>query len=278
MRRSGLAKIYLCFIQKFYFQQFNGRISNMHVVYIAILAVIMEFIDSALGMFYGTVLSPFLIIMNYNAKDVVPSILISQAIGGGIASWRHHRYKNADFSSGTTDRRIAVHIIWAGVFACLLGAFVSISIPTKILNTYIGTLVVIISILILCNCSLIMTNGKIFILGAISAFNKALSGGGFGPLVAGGQLIFRDRSEKGAIGSTDFAEAPICLFSFFLWVCFKGFPPAALCLPLCIGSAIGGFFGPMWLNALKSRNRLKKVLSVMILLEGLWVIYKAWIR
>ena len=181
----------------------------MVIAYLGIAAMIMEFIDSALGMMYGTVLSPLLIIMNYNPKEVVPSILVSQAIGGFIASWRHHRFKNADFNSGTTDRHIAVTVIWFGVFACLIGVFLSMSISPKVLNTYIGLLVTAIGPLIICNRSLILTDRKIYLLGFVSAFNKALSGGGFGPLVAGGQLVFRDRSEKGAIGSTDFAEAPI---------------------------------------------------------------------
>jgi uncharacterized protein len=238
----------------------------------------MEFIDSALGMMYGTMLSPLLIIMNYNTKDVVPSILISQAIGGFVATFRHHRYKNADFNSGTTDRRIAVTLIWFGVFACLGGVFLSVSISPKVLNTYIGLLVAVIGILILSGQSLIMTNGKIYLLGFISAFNKALSGGGFGPLVAGGQLVFRDRSEKGAIGSTDFAEAPICLFSFFLWIFYKGLPPIDLFLPLCAGSAIGGFIGPKCLSMIKSTEKLKKLLGAIVLLEGSLVLYKVWIK
>ena len=79
--------------------------------------------------------------------------------------------------------------------------------------------------MILSGKTLIMTAQKIYVLGFISAFNKALSGGGFGPLVAGGQLVFKDRSEKGAIGSTDFAEAPICLLSFCLWLMINGLPP-----------------------------------------------------
>lgn len=239
--------------------------------------MIMEFIDSALGMMFGTVLSPFLIIMNYSAKDVVPSILVSQAIGGFIASWRHQRHNNADFGSGTTDRRIAETIIWFGVFASLIGVSLSVSIPPLILKTYIGLLVTVIGLLILCGCSMTQTDGRIYLLGFVSAFNKALSGGGFGPLVAGGQLVFRDRCEKGAIGSTDFAEAPICLFSFLLWVCFKGVPPAALCVPLCVGAAVGGFFGPHWLSRIKNRGKLKKVLGMLVLLEGGWVLYKVWI-
>jgi uncharacterized protein len=238
----------------------------------------MEFIDSALGMMYGTVLSPLLILFGFNARDVVPSILISQAVGGFIASWRHHRHGNADFHAGTIDRRIAVSIIWFGAFACLFGVFLSVSISPRILNTYIGLLVTVIGIMILLNRSVIVTNGKVYLLGFISAFNKALSGGGFGPLVAGGQLVFRERSEKGAIGSTDFAEAPICLFSFLLWVCFKGFPPAALCLPLCVGSAVGGFFGPKLLSMIDSPNRLKKILGALVLMEGVWVLFKVWIR
>jgi uncharacterized protein len=250
----------------------------MEMAYLGIASLIMEFVDSALGMMYGTVLSPLLIIMNYDAKEVVPSILISQAIGGFIASWRHHRLKNADFNSGSTDRRIAVTVIWFGVFACLIGVFLSVSIPPKVLNTYIGLLVTVIGLMILLGRSLILTNGKVYLLGFISAFNKALSGGGFGPLVAGGQLVFRDRCEKGAIGSTDFAEAPICLFSFLLWACFKGFPPASLWFPLCVGSAIGGFFGPMWLSRLKSREKLKKLLGALVLTEGVWVLYKVWVK
>ena len=250
----------------------------MESAYLVIAALIMEFIDSALGMMYGTVLSPLLIIMNYPVKDVVPSILISQAIGGFVASWRHHRLKNADFNSGTTDRRIAVTIIWFGVFACLIGVFLSVSISPKVLNTYIGLLITVIGVQILCGRSLILTNGKIYFLGFVSAFNKALTGGGFGPLVAGGQLVFRNRSEKGAIGSTDFAEAPICLFSFFLWVFLNGLPPAPLFLPLCLGSAVGGFFGPQCLSMLRSKEKLKKVLGFLVLLEGVFVLYKVWVR
>lgn len=246
--------------------------------YLVFFAMVMEFVDSALGMMYGTVLSPFLILWGYDVKTVVPAILISQSIGGFVASWRHHRLGNANFQSGTIDYRVTTTIIWFGVFACLVGVFISSSISPKILNTYIAVLVIVIGIMILWGKTLVMTFRKIYALGFISAFNKALSGGGFGPLVAGGQLVFKDRSEKGAIGSTDFAEAPICLLSFFLWVLLKGLPPLSLMAPLCVGSAIGGFFGPMALSKLGSKYLLKKVLGVLVLIEGLWVLYKVWLR
>jgi hypothetical protein len=221
-------------------------------------ALVMEMIDSSLGMMYGTVLSWLLIIMGYPATEVVPALLISQAIGGFIAAYRHHRLRNADFSSGTTDRRIAVIIIGFGLCASLVGVFVSVSIPPKLLNAYIGLLVTVIGVFILSGRSVILSDRKMYLLGFLSGFNKALSGGGFGPLVAGGQLVLHDRCEKGAIGSTDFAEAPICLFSFFLWVLSKGLPAASLCVPLCVGAGIGGYFGPKWLSQIRSKAALKK--------------------
>lgn len=246
--------------------------------YLIVFATIMEFIDSALGMMYGTVLSPLLILMGYNVKAVVPSILISQSVGGFVASWRHHRLQNANFQSGTTDFRVSTTIIWFGVFACIIGVFISASISPKILNTYIAILVIVIAVMVLWNKTLIMTAKKIYALGFISAFNKAMSGGGFGPLVAGGQLVFKDRSEKGAIGSTDFAEAPICLLSFFLWWLLNGLPPMTLMVPLCLGSIIGGFFGPMALSKIGSKTLLKKGLGVLVLIQGFWIIYKVWLQ
>jgi uncharacterized membrane protein YfcA len=236
----------------------------------------MEFVDSALGMMYGTVLSPLLILLGYDVKTVVPSILISQAIGGFVASWRHHKLKNANFQTGTIDYHMTKIIIWFGVFACVLGVFISVSIPPKVLNSYIAILIIAIALMILSNKTLMMTSNKIYVLGFVSAFNKALSGGGFGPLVVGGQLIFKDRNEKGAIGSTDFAEAPICLLSFLLWWIVKGSLPMVLMVPLCFGAAFGGYFGPKFLSIIQSGTTLKKSMGVLILIEGIWIIRKVW--
>ena len=246
--------------------------------YLVVFAMVIKLVDSTLGMMYGTVLSPLLILIGYDVKSVVPAILISQAVGGFIASYKHHRLKNADFQTGTIDYRITTTIIWVGVFACIIAVFISVSISPKILNTYISILLIAIALMILSDKTIIMTSKKIYALGFISAFNKALSGAGFGPLVTGGQLIFKERSEKGAIGSSDFARAPICLLSFFLWLLFNGLPSIYLMVSLCAGSAIGGFFGPMVLSKIGFKKILKKGLGVLVFIEGLLLLYKVWIR
>lgn len=241
-------------------------------------SIIMEFVDSSLGMMYGTVLSPLLILLGIDAKVVVPSLLISQALGGFTASYRHHKFNNADFSKGSIDYKIATTLIWFGVLAAVIGVYVSISISPKVLSTYIACLVIIIALLIFSGVTFRLSKISIMLLGAVSAFNKALSGGGFGPLVAGGQLVLKNRSEKGAIGSTDFAEAPICLLSFILWVIMKGVPDLMVMLPLCVGSIVGGFWGPKALSMVSARNKLKFALGFLILIEGILVLYKVWFK
>ena len=227
---------------------------------------------------YGTVLSPLLILLGVDAKVVVPSILISQALGGFTASYRHQKFNNADFTKGTIDHKITTTLIWFGVLASVIGVYISVSISTKVLNTYIACLVISIAILIFSGFTFRLSKISIMLLGAVSAFNKALSGGGFGPLVAGGQLVLKDRDEKGAIGSTDFAEAPICLLSFILWVMMKGLPDATIMLPLCAGSVVGGFWGPKALSMVSARNKLKFILGFLILIEGIFVLYKVWFK
>ena len=61
------------------------------VIIILFVAFMCEFLDSSLGMGYGTILSPFLIIAGFDPLLVVPSTLISQALAGlSAAHWWLH--------------------------------------------------------------------------------------------------------------------------------------------------------------------------------------------
>ncbi|MDD5081165.1 MAG: hypothetical protein PHC58_04125, partial [Candidatus Omnitrophica bacterium] len=55
------------------------------------LAFIFEYMDSTLGMGYGTTLTPVLLIMGYEPLQVVPVVLISELFSGLLAGFLHHR-------------------------------------------------------------------------------------------------------------------------------------------------------------------------------------------
>ncbi|GAG43524.1 unnamed protein product, partial [marine sediment metagenome] len=76
------------------------------IILIVLGAFVCEFIDASMGMMYGTILSPVLIIAGFEPVLVVPSILLSQAIGGFIASMFHHRFRNVNLALKTINPKI----------------------------------------------------------------------------------------------------------------------------------------------------------------------------
>lgn len=182
-------------------------------VVIAVLAFVCEFIDSSLGMGYGTILSPVLILMGFDPAVVVPAVLVTQAAGGLSATAYHHRYANADFSPGSRDLRVVVLLSSLGILATVAAAFLSVNVPKGVIRAYIGTLILLVGIVMLTNRQFRFSWRKMVGVGLLSAFNKGISGGGFGPIVTGGQVI-SGQNHKNAIGVTTFAEGPICVAGF----------------------------------------------------------------
>lgn len=99
-----------------------------------VLAGIMEIVDSSLGMMYGTLLSPLLILFGFDAKIVVPSIVLSQAIGGLIATVQHNRFGAGDFSGFTRDTKVVLSVVLPGIAACVIAVLIAVKVPTLVLS------------------------------------------------------------------------------------------------------------------------------------------------
>lgn len=245
------------------------------LVVIGFLAVLMELIDSSLGMMYGTILSPLLISVGFVPELVIPSILISQAMGGLIGTVRHHRYKSANFKGWTRDTRIVLAIVLPGVLACFLGAFVAVSIPGWALKTYIGLIAIAMGILCVRPYSYQFAWKKICGIGVLAGFNKALSGGGFGPVASTGKIL-GGVDPKVSIATTTYAEVPICLLSFLFWVMLRGGIETAFPLALCLGAAFGAIIGP-WITYKMKSDKLRGVVGILAIISGIWCITKLFI-
>ncbi|MBU2573882.1 MAG: sulfite exporter TauE/SafE family protein [Elusimicrobia bacterium] len=237
---------------------------------VAGMAVVMEIIDSGLGMMYGTLLSPILILMGYDPKLVVPAILISQALGGAAGSIGHHLRKNSDFSGLTRDMKISLAIIIPGIAACILGAYIGQLIPKFYMKLYIGVLVVIMGWLCLKPVYYDFTWKKMWGIGLLSGFNKALSGGGFGPVTSTGKIL-GGVDPKVSVGTTTLAEVPICLISFVTWLILGGKISWAFPAALCAGALIGGYIGPI-LTARMNTGKLKMIVGFLAVLSGAWLL------
>jgi len=188
---------------------------------ITALAFICEYIDSSLGMGYGTTLTPILLIMGYNPLQIVPAVLLSELITGVGAAFFHHRLKNADFTIGTVDFKTAFVLAGCSIFGTVAAVFLAISVSMFYVKLYIGVLVFSMGLLILINLNnhFKFSWFKISSLGLLAAFNKGISGGGYGPLVTSGQILSGVRS-KNAIGITSLSEGLTCLVGVVVYLIY----------------------------------------------------------
>lgn len=263
-----------------------------------LMAFVCEFIDSSLGMGYGTILCPVLIIMGFDPLTVIPAVLLSQAFGGLSASFFHHQFQNVSFRSDSKDLKVVFVITGFGIIATIMAALLSLNIPRVVLKTYIGILVMVMGVIVIVNRPFRFSWKKMAGVGVISAFNKGLSGGGFGPVVTAGQVL-AGQDHKAAIGATTLAEAPICIVAFFTYLIGRAFieiqtpvfdmPMAQfiqrmfspkmfqweLILALLIGSVMVSPFGAFTTRLLK-REKIHYILGALILVLGVWTLIKTW--
>jgi len=266
------------------------------IILILLAAIVMEFVDSGLGMLYGTVLTPLLINFGYDTTSIIPAVLFSQALGGATASYFHHLLGNADLKPKTLnihkvinrlrqygikkgiqlglpkDLKISLLITTLGVIATILSVYIALNIPKFYLNLYIGILVLIMGIIIITKIKFRFTWKKIVGLGILSSFNKGLSGGGFGPVVTAGQIISGNEM-KNSIASTTLAEVPICLTGFISYLVLTQNINMELTTYLSIGAIIGAPFGA-YFTRLTNIKWLKPLLGITVILLGIWTLIK----
>jgi uncharacterized membrane protein YfcA len=235
---------------------------------IVALAFIAELIDASLGMMYGTILSPLLILIGFDPLVSVPALLFSQAVGGLIAATKHHKHGNANLHFTSEDFKSFLTITIPGLLAVCIGALVALNVSKELLKLYIAFLVIIVGIMVTFRISSEFSWKKMGAIGFVSAFNKALSGGGFGPFVTGGQVAIGQKS-KNAVGITTLAEVPICMGSFIAYLLLNGgFDSWPFLGALVIGAAVGGALGPRITKA-ADEEKLKFAVGVFALVSGL---------
>lgn len=186
---------------------------------IIIFAFLCEYVDSSLGMGYGTTLTPLLLIMGYNPLQIVPAVLLSELISGLTAAFLHHKFKNSDFRIGAGDLKIALIIAACSIVGTVGAVFVALSLPVLYIKLYISLLVLSMGVLILTtlNKKFLFSWKKIVSLGLLASFNKGVSGGGYGPIVTSGQIL-SGVGLKNAIGITSLAEGLTCLVGVIVYL------------------------------------------------------------
>lgn len=207
------------------------------IIFLAALGC--EYLDSSLGMGYGTTLTPLLMLAGYEPLQIVPAVLLSELVTGLAAGAMHHRDGNVDLRHDPAARRTF------GLLGLLsaVGAIVAVMLAVKISAQWFSLLIVVIVLsmglitLLTARRQIRYRRGGILTIGLVAAFNKGLSGGGYGPLVTSGQVVSGVPARQ-AVAITSMAEALTCAVGLAAYLYFKSGIDWALTLPLVAGALL----------------------------------------
>jgi len=236
---------------------------------LAMIAFCCEFTDSSMGMGYGTTFTPLLLLMGFELTTIVPVILLSEFLTGMTAGGFHHALGNASFKWRSRDSKVALILAISGVLGALVAVQFLTRVPRFWARLYFALMITAMGIIIL-----VMRNGKhrfswgrIVGLGFISSFNKGMSGGGYGPLVVGGQLLSGCEA-KNAVACTSIAESLVCLVALIGFAAAAVFPRPDLAVPIVAGALLSAPCASAMTRYLNRKLDFKALVGALVLLLG----------
>jgi uncharacterized membrane protein YfcA len=202
-------------------------------------ALACEYMDSSMGMGYGTTLTPLLMLAGFAPLQIVPAVLLSELMTGLAAGLLHQRDGNVDFMKDAQARRTAMLLGLLSGVGALLAVWVAISISRFWLGLFITAIILSMGVIILItrHRQIPYRAGGIIAVGAVAAFNKGLSGGGYGPLVTSGQVV-SGLPAKSAVAVTSVAESLTCLIGLLGYLAAGKSIAWELAVPLTLGALL----------------------------------------
>ena len=244
------------------------------------LAFAAEYVDSTLGMGYGTALTPILFLFGLVPAEVVPAVLLSELATDLAGVVLHHRAGNVDFRLGSRDLSLGLTIGLVSAAGAIAGVAASVSLPNKVVKTYIASLVLAMGLLML------LRRRRDFLfsfswrrllallgIGGIASFNKGISGGGYGPLMMPSQVI-SGVGPKSAVGITSFAEAFTCLVGIVSFLVLRPGTSWHVAPPLIVGAVLAVPLAALTVRRLPQRSFTFAV-AIAVVLLGSWSLLQA---
>jgi len=237
-------------------------------ILVFLVALTCEYVDSALGMGYGTTLTPLLLLAGFAPLDIVPAILLSEALTGAAAGLLHQRDGNVNFMRDARARRTALLLIALSTIGAIAAATLAVKVSKEMLTLFIATIIIAMGVVILAtlNRPFRYRPSGIVAIGAVAAFNKGLSGGGYGPLVTAGQVV-SGLPPKNAVAITSVAESFTCVVGLATYLALGRQINWGLTLPLVTGALMSVPIATLTVRRMPEKG-LRVIVGVVTLALG----------
>ena len=239
-----------------------------------------ELINASLGMGYGTTLTPILLLLGYPPAVIVPTVLLSGLVTGLISGGFHHAFGNLSLRSGSRDRGVVLILASMGAIGAVGAVFVTRGLSSQVLEIYIGAMVFAMGLLVFAfrRHHLAFSYPRIIAVAAVAAFNKGISGGGYGPLVVSGQIL-SGHGARNAVGVACLTEGLVCAVGFPLHVAlnsgsdwFAANWPTVV--PVVVGAAVAAPLASWITRAIVRKMDLRVVIGLATCALGAWTLWR----
>ena len=215
----------------------HGAVLFVLALFLAALAC--EFVDSSLGMGYGTTLTPLLLLAGFEPLQLVPCVLLSELVTGIFAGVMHHRDGNIDLFGDHLARRTIASLSLLSALGAIAAVLIAVSVPKVLLKAVIAGIIILAGLIALASTrrKLPYRRNRLLAVGLAAAFSKGLSGGGYGPLATAGQVA-SGLPPKSAVAITSFAEALTCFVGLTAYLLMGQSLDWALAAVLTLGACL----------------------------------------
>ena len=231
-------------------------------------------VDMSLGMGYGFTVTPILLLMGYYPTQAVPAVLFASFVGGVLSSLFNQLLGNVDFRLAGQAFKTSATIGGLGSAGAIMGALLAVGISKFLLNLYIGLLVTASGIFVLRSKGISFEFSwiKIMAISVLGAFNKGLSGSGFGPIVTTGSLL-SGIDEKASVSIQALSELPVSLVGFLTFLYAGTSIEWSVTLALSLGVVVAAPIAA-WLVQRMDPEKLRTFIGAAATLVGLSTLVK----
>ena len=112
-----------------------------------LLAAFFEFMDASAGMGFGTALTPILLVLVFDPKQIVPVVMIQQGVAGLVGAFLHREFENVEWKFKPMSETVKLWFI-IGVVGCIavsvsiIGVYKILHVDKVWIKLYVAVLLV----------------------------------------------------------------------------------------------------------------------------------------
>ncbi len=230
----------------------------------ALVGLIAQTIDGALGMAYGISCNTFLLSIGIAPAIAAASVKTAEVFTTGISGAAHIKL-------GNVDKKLFYRLVFPGVLGGILGAYILTNLDGDMVKPFISVYLLIMGFVIIKKAFNRPVHKEekhhhVSALGFFGAFMDAIGGGGWGPIVTS-TLLAGGREPRTAIGSVNTAEFFVTIAQAATFFAFLKITHFSVVLGLIAGGVIAAPFAAYMVKHVPAKKLMIGVGVLIILLS-----------